>query len=315
MEKGHRPSTVVTYDCGQRRYLQFCKQFRLTPMPANEQTLIWFITYVHYHPMVGGTKVSAESLQVYLNGVRALHIKSGFAVPPIAGDRIKLVLKGISENSPPPQQKWPITYKLLSQMFALLSQTYQDILWKAVFSMAFFGCMRAAEFTIPKEGAFDPALHLCQSDVQFATSEEKVLYMTVTVKRTKVAKHGVQLYIGCSGAHACAVCSMHEYVKLRNMLGIHIANPALFVFHTGVILDKPTLVKHTKFLIKLLGLDPEHFSGHSYRIGSASEAGQMNFKDWEIQLLGNWSSDTYKRYIRNTASHVIKFAKRLAGNF
>ena len=53
------------------------------------------------------------------------------------------------------------------------------------------------------------------------------------------------------------------------------------------------MVNLTKLYIATLGLQTDQYSGHSYRIGGATDAANSGLSDWEIKLLGRWSSDAY----------------------
>ena len=61
-----------------------------------------------------------------------------------------------------------------------------------------------------------------------------------------------------------------------------------------------------------MGLDPQHYSGHSFRIGGATSATIAGLNDYEIKLLGHWSSDCYKRYISSPLSLFLQVAPRIA---
>ena len=55
-------------------------------------------------------------------------------------------------------------------------------MWEAM-TLAFFGCLRAAELTIPSKTAFNPSIHLCLSDVKLNTEGKhefgKIVYMAI----------------------------------------------------------------------------------------------------------------------------------------
>ena len=51
-----------------------------------------------------------------------------------------------------------------------------------------------------------------------------------------------------------------------------------------------------KWLI-LIGAEPSIYSLHSLRRGGATFAYQSNMEGEMIKLLGDWASDTYKRYV------------------
>ena len=47
-----------------------------------------------------------------------------------------------------------------------------------------------------------------------------------------------------------------------------------------------------------------HYSGHSFRRDAATWAKQAGIPDSDIQLLGRWKSDAYKRYIEVHPEHI-----------
>ena len=61
-----------------------------------------------------------------------------------------------------------------------------------------------------------------------------------------------------------------------------------------------------------IGLPVQNFNTHSFRIGAATSAKQVNISDSTIQMLGRWHSDTYKRYIRMLPSDIAQFSTTLA---
>ena len=119
---------------------------------------------------------------------------------------------------------------------------YHYKLW-AAFTLAYYGLLRAAEYTVLGSN-FNPAANLQVSDVEFCTHFETGSYMSVHIKRSKTdyENRGTVLYIGCSRTSVCAVCA---YIKRRGNL--HISQP-LFIFSSGQVLTQPS------FLANLLSL-------------------------------------------------------------
>jgi hypothetical protein len=56
-------------------------------------------------------------------------------------------------------------------------------------------------------------------------------------------------------------------------------------------------LKDLKRILAELGYNPKQFAGHSFRRGGATCAMQAGVPGEAIQLLGDWQSETYKRYI------------------
>jgi len=52
-----------------------------------------------------------------------------------------------------------------------------------------------------------------------------------------------------------------------------------------------------RLVLSKCGLDASSFSTHSFRRGFATFAFRNNVSADEIQILGDWHSDVYKRYI------------------
>ena len=50
--------------------------------------------------------------------------------------------------------------------------------------------------------------------------------------------------------------------------------------------------------LKLAGMSPEAYTGHSFRIGAATTAAKCGVEDSLIQTLGCWKSTAYLAYIK-----------------
>ena len=69
--QGFAASTQKTYAAGVQHYLSFCKHIHYSPLPASEQTLLLFITYL------GQLELTHKTIKVYLSAIRNLHITTG----------------------------------------------------------------------------------------------------------------------------------------------------------------------------------------------------------------------------------------------
>lgn len=52
-----------------------------------------------------------------------------------------------------------------------------------------------------------------------------------------------------------------------------------------------------KSLVRSIGLDPSQYNTHSLRRGGATSYSLANVSDRMIQVIGGWTSDSYKLYI------------------
>ena len=62
----------------------------------------------------------------------------------------------------------------------------------------------------------------------------------------------------------------------------------LFLLENQQALTRQHLVTFVSHLLRLVGVDPTAYSGHSFRIGGATSASLAGLTDYEIQMLGRW---------------------------
>ena len=112
---GLASSTSKVYSAALNHYFKFCNHYSLSTLPASEQLLCRFVTYLALD------HVSVNSLRVYLSAVRQLHLQHHLTPPIIAAmPHLQQVLRGIkisqakSPNSAAiPRSRLPITPALL----------------------------------------------------------------------------------------------------------------------------------------------------------------------------------------------------------
>jgi hypothetical protein len=73
------------------------------------------------------------------------------------------------------------------------------------------------------------------------------------------------------------------------------------------------MVSATRLLLSLSGFNPSLYSGHSFRAGAATTAGNRDFRDWELKMFGRWKSNAYTLYLRDPKV-TVAFASRLVAD-
>jgi len=301
MCNAHKASTRATYTSAQRKFVEFINSLGMVVLPATEYSILLFIAFLYLKGLKG------SSIRVYLSGIRNLHIKFGYQNPLENSPRIKLAVRGALALSTPPNRMKPITYKILYKLIEYCSRFENSLMLQTAMALAFFGCLRAAEFCIPDGSCFDSDINLCVGDITF---NYVAGYMVLYLKRSKTDMYnqGTKIYIGCSGTKACAYCLMHQYLSMKPKLS---NTDPLFTDKYGVPLKKSYFVNTIKLLLSLCGIDPQKYSGHSFRAGASTTGGNRGFKKWEIKMLGRWKSEAYACYLRNPKI-AVNFAKKLA---
>ena len=175
----------------------------------------------------------------------------------------------------------------------------------AVCCLAFFAFLRSGELTVPTTATFDPAWHLTPQDIMVDDKMEPTcLFVRIKGSKTDQTRQGITLCIGRTYNDLCPVAAVLAYLARRK-----VDQRPLFKLDSGQPLTRPKLVDLVKLSIKQAGIDPSHYSGHSFRIGAATTAAANGIGDAVIQMLGRWSSDSYTRYIRIPRNHLAHLSK------
>ena len=77
-------------------------------------------------------------------------------------------------------------------------------------------------------------------------------------------------------------------------------------------MTKQKLNQLVKEMSRHVGLGPERYSTHSFRIGAATTAAAAQIPDWKIRMLGRWLSDSYLLYIRTPREQLRTISSVLA---
>lgn len=307
--KGLADNTHRTYSSAQRQYFTFCETHQLTAIPASEETLSLFVAFL-------AERLKPQSIKVYLAGIRAIHISHGFHNPLTHTIKLKQTLRGIErEHSSSAKQKLPITFDLLCRLQYLIDpHSDDDAVYWAAMTTAHFLLLRAGEFTIKSKTSYDVQTLLRLQDVNLHTTHTGCEYVALHLRKSKTDQQhrGVVLYAGHAAHAVCAVCALKTNLKIQHARPRSTPSDPLFQLSSGLPLARSDLTTFLSMLLRLVGLDPQHYSGHSFRIGGATSATIAGLNDYEIKLLGRWSSDCYKRYIRSPLSLFLNVAPRIA---
>ena len=261
-------------------------------------------------------RIKPQSISVYLAGIRSLHVANGYSNPLLPGLRLKQTLRGIErKHFTSPKQKMPITFDLLCKIHPFVNfLSSNDIVFWSAITCGHFLLLRASEFTVNGNEPFDPSRHLTLSDVNSHQSPTGEHYWTVRLKQSKTdqRREGVTLYMSHTNHVVCPACAMKSNVALQQSQPRKPKDSPLFLLEHQQVLTRQHLVTFVSHLLRLVGIDPTAYSGHSFRIGGATSASLAGLKDYEIQMLGRWKSDCYKTYVRSPLNVLLQFPQRIA---
>ena len=197
-------------------------------------------------------------------------------------------LEGFHRLRPAVDSRRPITKPILASLILQLQQVarspYEVILFRAMFSFAFFGLCRIGEVTAK------PGTHTLERlDVTLNHNDRFIV--TFRTFKHSVSKQSITLYRQ-SPVVCCPVYNLSQY------LSICPNGKYLFVLHDG----KPVTRVHFTYVFKkcliLCNLDVQNFAPHSFRIGGATYAASKGMSALQIKRLGRWKSNAFTKYIR-----------------
>ena len=183
------------------------------------------------------------------------------------------------------------------------------MLWGAC-CLGFFAFLRAGEFTVPSRAAYDPSVHLSVEDVAIdSRAAPSIIRLRLKQSKTDPFRRSVDIHLGKTDSDLCPVTAVLAYSAIRGS-----APGPLFLFRDGAILPRGRLVSEIRGALAASGHDPARYSGHSFRIGAATAAASRELEDSNIQTLGRWRSDAYKRYLKLDKNTLAGFSRCLVAS-
>ena len=254
-----------------KRFYNFCLQYNVTqPFPLTEQILCTFAAYLADQGLAPQTGKS------YLSALRNMQISLGLPDPrdqsslPI----LKRVQAGISRirvlKGSPPRIRLPITVSILGAIHqSLEAATDPDkALFWAVSSAAFFGFFRLGELLLASPSQFNPATSLAWGDVAVDShANPRMVQFLLKVSKCDQFGAGSNIIVGRVESPLCPVAAVLKYIEVRGN-----APGPFFMDSTHNALTKQRFVRRIRDILTSIGLQQDHFAGHSFRIGAATAA-------------------------------------------
>ena len=290
--KTTRSSTTANY----YRIWQSFNKFivRLDSIPGNWENRV--MLYVAYLIDTGHQSSSVKS---YLSGIKKI---LSFIDYELSCDQVILasLTKACKLQNDCLKIRRPIRTKLLEQLLFEIqrkfkNQYYLEMLYKTIFTIAYYGMLRIGEIT--------ESDHIVKAkDVNIGTNKKKILLILYTSKTNDESSRPQQIKISElddleSNRFFCPFKLIRHYFPLRGPYKKE--TDQFFVFRD----NSPVKAHHVRTvlrdLIKDIGLDPNLFDCHSFRVGRASQLFKLGISIEMIKKLGRWKSNAIYKYIKN----------------
>ena len=236
-----------------------------------------------------------------------LHILLGLPYHHSDDFLLRLELRGLERLHPHvPMRATPITPEIL-----LEGHAYIDI--NSSLHCCVWSCSLILFFSMARLGSILPAF-ASSPHVEFLT-RDRVNFceegLVITLLHTKTIQFGKRrlhiplLRLGSS------LCPFEAYLRVASASRQQLEAPAFVYLDTkGQLkwLTKSIFIHTFRALLSKAGHKSSAFSGHSFRRGGASWAFQSVVPGELIQILGDWASDAYKRYLEFSVQNKLDLA-------
>ena len=284
-------------------FLLFCTYFHLVSLPVSTDTLQLFAQFL------SRTFKSSESIKNYINGVKSMHLILGFSVDHINKFILNLSLKGIAKlNLHCIKQAEPMTPEILLRIADTLdfSKSYDCVYW-CLFLFAFFLFARKSNLVPTSKKDLVNKHCLLRSHVQLFPD-----YLVVSMFWTKTIQRGERvLQMPLVRIKHSILCHVSAYKKMCKAVPVVEDDLPLFMLSRNKVVTYSLYQSKLRECIEKIGLDPQLFSIHSMRRGAATLAFRAKISADKIQLLGDWHSDAYKRYLAFSLQDTSQVSKTL----
>lgn len=201
---------------------------------------------------------------------------------------------GITKLSPSQDSRMPITEFILERLLQILpcvaSSQYVTHLFSAMFVLAFRAFLRVGEMTVSSTSV--PNQNLLQlSDISI-DSGKRVVHVTFRHYKHKV------------GTESLVISLPHSPppLELTRILSVYLGHRGyqsgpLFIYN-----NKPVTQRFFSSLLQQVlsaaGFESSNIKSHSFRIGAATLCFSKGYTSDQIQRMGRWKSDAFRKYIR-----------------
>ena len=287
-----------------RQWLYFALYFGVPILPATPLSLCLFLE------LMSNTSGYRHCKNV-LSGIKFLHGATGHDFPE-SDFLLETTLQGLKRKlAGTPKQVLPIDPIVLRRMYQFVdTRKLGDLSAWCGFLLAFYCLFRKANLC-PKESENNPSIVIKRSDIEL---DEELEHVLVYVNFSKTNQFMQRSHVIPIPRNSDPALDLYSHLKvLFSKVKASPESPALSFSPTKYI-NHRTFTEKLKLLIKKSGLDPALYSGHSFRRGGASYLYSIGGTTLMVQVLGEWSSQIYTRYLSLSLEDRLEAQELIASN-
>ena len=262
---------------------------KFTEKKPGDAEMGWLVLYFAARHMEGGGSVSAlDKKLAALAFLFKLQGKEDFT----KSFWVKQAVKGYRKGNRSRDTRRPVSFGILQAICGVLvevcSSEYEVSLFRAAFTIAFFGAFRVGELVSPSRTVGGG---LWVTDVQVA--EGRVAFR-LRKSKTDQAGKGVDVFLyALQGSGVCPVRVVGEFLAIRPGGG-----GPLLVHKDGSFVSKFQFIAVFRKCLRVAGFAERQFASHSFRIGAATEAARCGLDEAAVKRIGRWESKRFRSYVR-----------------
>lgn len=267
----------------------FCVAFNECFLPASRDTLLGFVELM-------SRTCGFDHIQHVLSSIRFLH---DFTSHNYVGDsfEFKVLLRGLKRKlRKSAKQALPITPEMLILMYQYVDINNPAELahWTA-FLFALRLLYRKSSIAPESMGSFNPITGLSREKAVCSNGVVLVFQNHSKTNQFMAATRTTPIVAG----NILALDPVSHYSKLVSENSVPKTCPAFSYLVNGSVkcVTHKSFTSYLKSLLHKIGLNPADWSGHSFRRGGASLLYRLGIDPLTIQACGDWSSDTFLRYL------------------
>ena len=280
-------STRRNYLSYLRTWLHFAVFFSVCYMPASEESLCWFAELM-------AVTCGYDHIKNILGGVKYAHHALGFQYPS-SSFSLDTTLQGLKRRlARTPFQVLPIDPTVLRAMYQNIDTNKpEDLALWCSFLTAFYCLFRKAS-VVPKNIHSDLSKVLTRMNIGLDRRTRMVYIYVGFSKTNQYRKRDRCIPIPSNDDPALDLYRHME--QLLSSVDVPVDSPA-FSYSSRSFITYDQFTRRLKQILSLSGLDPDLYSGHSFRRGGASFLFSSGASQLMVQVLGDWTSMVYTRYL------------------
>ena len=305
----HMESILEKLKCSQTRestkanYITIWRQFNKFVLKLDKRPKTWENCASLYGAYLVDQGVKSSTLQSYISAIKNILTIDGYDWQ----DKevlLNILVKACRLKNDVAYIRVPIHFSLFELLLFELDrmygakQPYLNLLYRALFSMAYYGLMRVGELTESE--------HVLKAkDVYIGDNKNKLLLILHSSKTHGKESLPQQIKISeriqgnprADNRFFCPFVAIRNYMAVR---GRKYATPQeQFFILTDKSPIKADMARNVlSKLFKRLEINPVHYSFHSFRIGRATDLLKFGKSVEQIQRIGRWRSNAMYKYFK-----------------